>query len=475
MASSSSFSAALPSLQAYLSSYGVSLTDSELSQGLATLSVSLLTLLVYYLCFGMNHRSRRKQLETALEEAEELVLELKTQIAESEAEAEYFKQNKPAGKDSEEVRVFMDGAFDMMHYGHMNAFRQGRALGTYLVVGVNDDASITKCKGTAPVLNDEERVAMVKACKWVDEVVLGVPYVMTPEYLDKIIKDYKIDYVVHGDDPCIVNGKDVYATAKRLGMYRSIPRTEGVSTTDIVGRMLYTTRDHHKKSLSNETDATLPQGKQNEESADQLVSHRKSSFVRSSKFLTTSRMIRIFSSGVSEPPKVARIVYIDGAFDMFHPGHIRVLEQARKLGDYLIVGLHNDQVVNQVRGSNFPILNLNERVLSVLGCKLVDDVLLDAPYVITRDLIASLKISVVVAGPPPDFDYEADGTTARHAVAKDLDVFRAVDCETGLTVDCIIDRIFSNEAVFQRKVTKKMAAEKEYYSNRYGFDVSAQQ
>lgn len=36
-----------------------------------------------------------------------------------------------------EIRIWMDGAFDMMHFGHMNAFRQGRSLGTHLVVGVN--------------------------------------------------------------------------------------------------------------------------------------------------------------------------------------------------------------------------------------------------------------------------------------------------------------------------------------------------
>jgi ethanolamine-phosphate cytidylyltransferase len=93
----------------------------------------------------------------------------------------------------------MDGAFDMMHFGHMNAFRQGRSLGTHLVVGVNrcsakkfmsvipasycsvffpfSDVTITQCKG-APVMNDDERVEAVKACKWVDEVVSGVPYVM---------------------------------------------------------------------------------------------------------------------------------------------------------------------------------------------------------------------------------------------------------------------------------------------------------
>lgn len=51
---------------------------------------------------------------------------------------------------------------------------------------------------------------------------------------------------------------------------------------------------------------------------------------------------------------------------------------------FLIVGVHNDQIVNKHRGGNFPIMNLHERVLSVLGCKYVDDVLIDAPYQITK-------------------------------------------------------------------------------------------
>ena len=62
-------------------------------------------------------------------------------------------EQHPEGK---EIRIFMDGAFDMMHYGHMNAFRKARALGTYLIAGVNSDDSITECKGP-PICNDEER------------------------------------------------------------------------------------------------------------------------------------------------------------------------------------------------------------------------------------------------------------------------------------------------------------------------------
>ena len=57
-----------------------------------------------------------------------------------------------------------------MHYGHMNAFRLGRSLGTHLVVGVNSDESITACKGK-PLVNDDERLTMVRGCKFVDEVV----------------------------------------------------------------------------------------------------------------------------------------------------------------------------------------------------------------------------------------------------------------------------------------------------------------
>ena len=119
-----------------------------------------------------------------------------------------FARRKPAPVERP-IRIWMDGAFDMMHHGHVNAFRQGRALGTHLVVGVNDDASITRCKGTPPVMNDDERLAMVGACKFVDEVVPKVPYVMSDEYVRWMIDTYRIDLVVHGDDPCIVDGRDV--------------------------------------------------------------------------------------------------------------------------------------------------------------------------------------------------------------------------------------------------------------------------
>ncbi len=87
---------------------------------------------------------------------------------------------------------------------------------------------------------DEERYQAVKACKWVDEVVRDVPYVLSEKYLDEFVfGKMQCDFVVHGDDPCLdAQGNDVYASSKTRGKYREIKRTEGVSTTDLLGRML---------------------------------------------------------------------------------------------------------------------------------------------------------------------------------------------------------------------------------------------
>ena len=52
-------------------------------------------------------------------------------------------------------------------------------------------------------------------------------------------------------------------------------------------------------------------------------------------------------------------------------GHVDFLVKAKAEGDYLIVGLHADQVLNNRLGSNYPIMNLHERVLSVLACKVI--------------------------------------------------------------------------------------------------------
>ena len=70
----------------------------------------------------------------------------------------------------------------------------------------------------------------------------------------------------------------------------------------------------------------------------------------------------------SFPPQPGdRIVYVAGAYDLFHVGHLDFLELARSKGDYLIVGLHTDPTVNRYKGANYPIMNLHERVSVLLN------------------------------------------------------------------------------------------------------------
>jgi ethanolamine-phosphate cytidylyltransferase len=87
----------------------------------------------------------------------------------------------------------------------------------------------------------------VKSCKWVDEVVPDAPYYTTVEILDK----HNIDYCVHGDDiTTTADGTDCYKEVKEAGRYREVRRTVGISTTEMVGRMLLMTKDHHFRSRS---------------------------------------------------------------------------------------------------------------------------------------------------------------------------------------------------------------------------------
>ena len=241
---------------------------------------------------------------------------------------------------TKDVRIFMDGAFDLMHYGHMNAFRLGRSLGTYLIVGVNSDSSITECKGP-PLMNDQERLTMVKSCKFVDEVIPDCPYVMDIDYINWVVETYQIDYVVHGDDPCIVNGKDVYETAKAAGKFRSIPRTNGISTTDIIGRLLLLAENPRFDTLDvdkNNTDSEASDIVRSDahEAGDTTLSLPPSTLLcHRSVFLTTSRIIRLFhdhnNSVMDTLTQKRHTVYIDGSWDMFNPGHVALLEAAKKV------------------------------------------------------------------------------------------------------------------------------------------------
>ncbi|MCI0404179.1 MAG: D-glycero-beta-D-manno-heptose 1-phosphate adenylyltransferase [Acidobacteria bacterium] len=92
-----------------------------------------------------------------------------------------------------------------------------------------------------------------------------------------------------------------------------------------------------------------------------------------------------------------RVVFTNGCFDLLHPGHVRLLEQARKLGDVLVVGLNSDASVRRLKGEARPLMAEAGRaeVLAALEC--VDAVTFfeeETP----RELIAALRPDVLVKG-----------------------------------------------------------------------------
>lgn len=137
-------------------------------------------------------------------------------------------------------------------------------------------------------------------------------------------------------------------------------------------------------------------------SKPELIIQSAVDYVKERQHLPTTVRVTQFASPIREPKQGDKIVYIDGGFDLFHVGHIEILKEAKKLGDYLIVGLHDDAVIEKHKGEGFPIMNLHERVLSVLSCKYVDDVVIGAPYVVTQELIDTLQVDIVVHGSVQD-------------------------------------------------------------------------
>lgn len=353
--------------------------------------------------------------------------------------------NKETTKNTKkQLRIWVDGCFDMMHFGHANALRQAKELGDYMIVGVHSDAAILKNKGPT-VMKEEERYTAVAACKWVDEIVKDAPYVTELEMLEK----YNIDFCVHGDDLVTASdGTDCYHEVKKAGKFKVVKRTKGISTTDLVGRMLLLTKTHFIKR--NEDGTVLLQHREDVD-VKEFTKATSGSYQTISQFNMITKRIEEFSSG-NQPKPGDRIVYIDGSFDLFHVGHIKILERAKQQGDFLIVGIYDDQTVNRYQGKNLPIMNVYERCLGVLSCRYVDEVVIGAPLEISKEFLDSLKIQVVCCGSTPHSYTEIPDT---YRIPKELGILKTLDSPSKLNTPAIIDRILENHKEFEARNKKK--------------------
>ena len=124
----------------------------------------------------------------------------------------------------------------MYHVGHAKVLEQAKKLfkHTYLIVGVSGDEETIEKKGKI-VMNEDERSEILKHCKWVDEVITPCPWVIGVDFL----RENNIHYVAHDDLPYGSVGQgDIYYEIKKMGMFRATQRTEGISTSDVIMRII---------------------------------------------------------------------------------------------------------------------------------------------------------------------------------------------------------------------------------------------
>jgi D-beta-D-heptose 7-phosphate kinase/D-beta-D-heptose 1-phosphate adenosyltransferase len=133
-----------------------------------------------------------------------------------------------------ETVVFTNGCFDLLHIGHIEYLKFARRQGGLLVVGLNSDRSVRNLKGPGrPILKQEERARVLAALEDVDYIVIFEE--TTPE---KLIEQVRPDVLVKGEDwreKGVVGQEFVESYGGRVVL---APLVEGISTSDIVSRIL---------------------------------------------------------------------------------------------------------------------------------------------------------------------------------------------------------------------------------------------
>lgn len=136
------------------------------------------------------------------------------------------------------INVYIDGVFDLCHLGHKNHIARALKYGNRLLVGVMSDDDVCKYK-REPVMNLEERCAEVEALRCVYKVIPGAPcFGLTKEFID----EWKIHIVLASPEYDKPDDK-YYKVPRAMGLVKIMPRTDGVSTSELIDRIRKRYRD----------------------------------------------------------------------------------------------------------------------------------------------------------------------------------------------------------------------------------------
>jgi cytidyltransferase-like protein len=144
--------------------------------------------------------------------------------------------------------VYCDGVYDLCHVGHKRLFQNALQYGNRLFVGVVGDEDAMNYK-RPPIMTHAERCAEVMGCKAVTKVIPNAPcFGLTVEFLERHqihVVAYGQEYLERYPDP---KDDPYYRIPRELGMARPLPRTEGLSTSDLIRRIQTAPAAEEKKS-----------------------------------------------------------------------------------------------------------------------------------------------------------------------------------------------------------------------------------
>jgi len=126
--------------------------------------------------------------------------------------------------------VFTNGCFEILHIGHVRYLKKAKTLGDILIVAINSDSSIRRLKPKRPIILEEQRAEVLSSLEMVDYVTTF--HEDTPL---SVIREIKPDVLVKGGDW----KKEEIVGADIVPEVYSLPYIEGVSTTEIINRILW--------------------------------------------------------------------------------------------------------------------------------------------------------------------------------------------------------------------------------------------